>query len=103
MGYSAWEDMPPGARPPRDTGVPLMGVPSHRIIQPLEFRVPKAPKPPRALQPKPSHEECIWRHCVQEAKREIDCLSIGTVYHWQPYEPRWQDQVELPLLTDEWR
>ena len=36
----------------------------------------------------PSLEERIWQHCLNEALREIQCLSEGRVYEWQPFEDR---------------
>lgn len=33
-----------------------------------------------------SREERIWQHCLNEALREIQCLSEGIAYQWQPYE-----------------
>lgn len=41
-----------------------------------------APGPP----PPPTLEQRIWRHCEQEALREIECLVRGEVYVYQPYQ-----------------
>lgn len=54
----------------------------------IEVMPPRPAKPPLPLQPgrrdMNSREERIWQHCLNEALREIQCLSEGIAYQWQP-------------------
>lgn len=37
---------------------------------------------------RPTREALVDAHCLREARREVECWLLGTVYHWQPYDDR---------------
>lgn len=109
MGYSAKASPLPGARPPRDTGLPERIQQRMRTVhdrpppdtlrptrRPMAVLGPVGPPGPAEMgywtgpapgpPPPPTLEQRIWRHCEQEALREIECLVRGEVYVYQPYQ-----------------
>ena len=73
-GYSATDDLPPGARPPRDTGIP-MGI-----------RTGPAPATPTGYYEQLNREYLIERHCLHEARREVASWWGAERYVWREFE-----------------